>query len=317
MRRALLLGLLLLLASPVLAQGGPSPFARPGKTVEATVPESGFMAWVTETQRDYRTRLAAAVKAVKGEHPLAALLALCGIAFAYGVLHALGPGHGKAVISTYVLTDEGRLPRVLTVSALSSLAQAVSAVVLVYGVLFVAEKMTRSLTGSVRALEAFADGLVILVGLYLLLRAWRAWKAAAPHGHHEHGPDCGCGHHHHPTAGDLDQASDWRSALGVIAAVGLRPCSGAILVLVFAYGLELHAAGIAATFAMAVGTGITVAAIAILAWAGRKVGQTAARRKGVNLARLGAAVTALGGLLIAGMGGLLLLGTLASPPPPL
>lgn len=329
MIKGALLALLMLLAAPALAQGGPSPFARPGAPVEAAVPPGGFMAWVQDTQRDYRHRLAAAVKAVRGADPLAALLALCGIAFVYGVLHALGPGHGKAVISTYVLTGEGRLPRVLLVSALSSLAQAVSAVTLVYGVLFVAEQTTRGLTGSARALEAFADGLVVLVGVYLLVRARRAWKAAVPPAApewrvwrnglkalpHEHGPTCGCGHHH-PTPEDLDRATDWRAALGVVAAVGLRPCSGAILVLVFAYGMELHLTGVAATFAMATGTGLTVAAIAVLAWAGRRTGQALATRRGLSLARLGAAVSAIGGLLILGMGGLLLLGTLTSPPPP-
>lgn len=86
----------------------------------------------------------------------------------------------------------------------------------------------------------------------------------AHHAHdHVHGPDCGCAHG--PDPKDLAGPGGWSRGLAAIVAVGLRPCSGAILVLVFALAQGLFWAGVGATFAMGLGTAITVAAIATLA----------------------------------------------------
>src|SRR4029077_13912944 len=91
------------------------------------------------------------------------------------------------------------------------------------------------------------------------------------HGHahshvdHDHVHDEHCGHSHGPLPGELAGPGGWRRGFGTIFAVGLRPCSGAILVLVFALAQGLFWAGIAATFVMGLGTAITVAAIAVMA----------------------------------------------------
>jgi ABC-type nickel/cobalt efflux system permease component RcnA len=88
---------------------------------------------------------------------------------------------------------------------------------------------------------------------------------AHDHDHDGHVHDEHCGHSHGPLPSELAGPGGWRRGLGTIFAVGLRPCSGAILVLVFALAQGLFWAGIAATFAMGLGTAITVAAIAVLA----------------------------------------------------
>src|SRR5258707_8023192 len=91
------------------------------------------------------------------------------------------------------------------------------------------------------------------------------------HGHDQHAHDHGhvhdehCGHSHGPDPSELAGPGGWRRGFGAILAVGVRPCSGAILVLVFALAQGLFWAGIAATFVMGLGTAITVAAIAVIA----------------------------------------------------
>jgi nickel/cobalt transporter (NicO) family protein len=100
----------------------------------------------------------------------------------------------------------------------------------------------------------------------------------------------------------------WQRGLSAIAAVGLRPCSGAIIVLVFALAQGLFWAGVAATFMMGLGTAITVAAIATLAVGFRSAAkQIAGSRSGYGMLALrgievGAAVVVLafGSLLLAG-----------------
>src|SRR5205085_11883783 len=89
------------------------------------------------------------------------------------------------------------------------------------------------------------------------------------HHHHDHAEphvhDESCGHSHGPEPKDLSGPGGWQRGLAAIVAVGLRPCSGAILVLVFALAQGLFWAGVASTFVMGVGTAITVAVIATLA----------------------------------------------------
>jgi nickel/cobalt exporter len=101
------------------------------------------------------------------------------------------------------------------------------------------------------------------------------------HGHHghdhahdhadDHVHDEHCGHSHGPLPSELAGPGGWQRGIGAIFAVGLRPCSGAILVLVFALAQGLFWAGIAATFVMGLGTAITVASIAVLAVSARGV----------------------------------------------
>jgi nickel/cobalt exporter len=86
------------------------------------------------------------------------------------------------------------------------------------------------------------------------------------HHHHAHADDASAwGHAHAPEPDELAGPGGWKRGLAAIVAVGLRPCSGAILVLVFALAQGLFWAGVASTFVMGLGTAITVAIIATLA----------------------------------------------------
>jgi nickel/cobalt transporter (NicO) family protein len=132
------------------------------------------------------------------------------------------------------------------------------------------------------------------------------------HGHDDHVHDEHCGHSHGLTPDQLAGPGGWRRGLGTIFAVGLRPCSGAILVLVFALAQGLFWAGIAATFAMGIGTAITVAAIAMLSVSARSVAQrlSAGRDGGGTLIMRGIEFGAAGLVLLFGLG--LLFGYLAA-----
>lgn len=254
--------------------------------------------WVFETQSRLNRDMAAAVRGLKSENPIAAALTLIGIAFAYGVLHAAGPGHGKAVISSYVLANEETVRRGIALSFLAALFQALSAILFV-GILALLLKQTSLQMRSTEAtIETLSWGLVAAVGAYLLWRqimplianrrepddsegpagAHQA-ELVHPQGHdHVHGPDCGCGHSHMPSPRDLQgTAWSWRQALPLALSVGIRPCTGAILLLIFALSQGMLWAGVIGTFAMALGTAITVSILASMAvgsrnWAERMSG---------------------------------------------
>jgi nickel/cobalt exporter len=232
----------------------------------APVAPPGFVASVLadirRIQRDLQTRLAGAVGAVKDRSSPWPLLVLIGLSFAYGIFHAAGPGHGKVVISAYLLAGEEHLRRGVLLAVLAALLQAVTAIALV-GILALALGATNLATADrVGTLEAASYGVVALLGGWMLWRIGReAWlHRAGGHHHHDHGH------------GELARVAGagWRQAAVVVLAVGIRPCSGAVIVLLFALTQGLLAAGVLAALAMSVGTAITVSVLAALSVALRR-----------------------------------------------
>jgi len=300
-------------AATEVAPGPPSAFAPPtAAPFQAPGPFGRVFAWVFDKQQSLQRTLAMSVKSLKTD-PLGGALTLALLSFIYGVLHAVGPGHGKTIISSYVIANEETVRRGVIISFIAAGLQALSAVLLV-GVLLIALGATGlQVNAWSNQLESISYAMIALVGLYLLtgqLRSvWRRWQHApvtvvaardahglgdhhhhhTHHDHHHHHSREGHEHHeihgrhdhHHHSPGDAcDHMVDarqlagpfsWRKVIPVVFSVGIRPCTGAILVLVFALTQGLFWAGVAATFAMALGTAITVAALATLALGSREL----------------------------------------------
>ncbi|MEX0923336.1 MAG: nickel/cobalt transporter [Rhodovibrionaceae bacterium] len=267
-------------------------------------------------QRDLHRQLAAAMRAVQ-ERGAAAAWTLVLLSFLYGVFHAAGPGHGKVVISTYLLTQESALRRGLLLSTVSSLCQGLTAVLAVEVTAGLLDLTLRQAQGTAANLESLSYGLVALLGLVLAasrlrrlggrLRRGREGHAQDAEGHGHGGEDCG--HAHGPRPQDLEAPLSWRGFAAMVASIGIRPCSGAILVLLVAYSLELRWAGIAAVLAMSLGTAITVSLLATLSVYARKGSLRLAALLPGQSGRLSLAldlVAVAGGLLILAAGLLLL-----------
>jgi nickel/cobalt transporter (NicO) family protein len=311
---ALIAAVVAMSTSPALAQA--SPFG-------AAPTASGFAGWVLSKQAIFYRALSATILMAKDDG--SALWTLMGIAFVYGVFHAAGPGHGKAVISSYLLANDETWRRGVALSFASALVQSFTAILIVAVAAVLLGGTAKMMGQAVRVIEIASYGLIILLGSRLLsvkglglMRAAAAWReqhrgavadhrhqqacveldcghphhdalgafgavgllqrqhphgqlhcAACDHDHphsHDHGPDVlPWGHAHGPEPQELGGPDGWKRGLSAIVAVGLRPCSGAIILLVFALSQGLLWAGVAATFVMGLGTAITVAAIATLA----------------------------------------------------
>tara|TARA_Y100001934_G_C12361469_1_gene780998 strand:+ start:87 stop:1058 length:972 start_codon:yes stop_codon:yes gene_type:complete len=270
---------------------------------------------VQTIQRDLHRQLATAIQAVQAKG-MAASWALVTLSFLYGVFHAAGPGHGKIVISTYILTNESQLRRGLLLSISCSLCQGLTAIVAVDLTAGLLGFTLRQAQSAATDLETITYGLVALLGLTLILsrarRLYRRLGNSAPnlYGHlsqsrpeqHRHGAPCpSCNHGHGPSRQDLDTPLSWTSFAGMVTSVGLRPCSGAVLVLLVAYSLDLRWAGIGAVLAMSLGTAITVSLLATLSVYARKGALQLASLIPLPTVRLAAAldlVAVLGGLVI-------------------
>jgi nickel/cobalt transporter (NicO) family protein len=287
--------------------------------------------WLRGQQRNYYKSISGALRGLGGEHAASAGFTLALLSFLYGILHAAGPGHGKAVISAWLLATESQLRRGIFIAFLSSVIQAMTAIVVVCGLLLIFQSAGAMAKDAAKVLEAASYGLIALTGFYLI---WTGLKAAGfgraapvaavsagPQAHHFeivnplppnhiHGPDCGCDHAHLPAAKDLDGDWSFAKAASLSFAVGIRPCSGSILVLVFANTLGLLWAGILSTFVMSLGTFITVSCIATLAVYSKKLAERLFSGNAQNLTWLATALRLGGGTVIVLMGTFLFFGSL-------
>jgi nickel/cobalt exporter len=359
---AALAGLLLLTGALDAAFAQGSPFGGP-RPQAAPPPMGGVLGWIFAKQAEFYKQFSGLIRAAKADGTAA--WSLFGLSFLYGIFHAAGPGHGKAVISSYLVANEETWRRGVVLSFASALIQALVAVAVVGIAAALLNATAGTMNRAVNVIETASYGLIILIGLRLLwvkgrgfIAAWQtlhrpaavdAAVTPADHdhsghhhhhdhahhddGHHDHdhhhdhsGPDhdhhnhhdhAHCDHHDHasawghahaPEPEELAGPGGWRRGLSAVVAVGARPCSGAIIVLVFALAQGLFWAGVVATFAMGLGTAITVAAIATIAvgakaWAKRfadtRSGYGMLAMRGIEV---GAAVViiAFGTLLLAG-----------------
>jgi nickel/cobalt transporter (NicO) family protein len=294
------LAVLLVDADVALAAKSPFGIATPDSTGPAfTGPLGGLFAAVAMYQAQFYQALTRALSAVK-DSPDAALL-LAGLSFLYGIFHAVGPGHGKAVITSYLIASRQTVRRGILISLAAAVLQGLVAIAIVVVASVIFRATAIGMTRATNWLEIVSYALVAGVGAWLLwnkLRHGGHAHAPAPtqdrhqghdhdhdhdHGHdhnhdhvHAHGHDHGHEHGHHLDHGDachshapdpalLDKPLTISRAWAATLAVGIRPCSGAIIVLVFALSQQLFLAGIAAVLAMSFGTFITVSALAVAA----------------------------------------------------
>ncbi|UXN64891.1 nickel/cobalt transporter [Phyllobacterium sp. A18/5-2] len=281
--------------------------------MQPTGPFSEIILWINVQQRNFYLAMTHALKAMR-EDPWQASV-LVGLSFLYGILHAVGPGHGKAVISSYMLANETTLRRGVLLSFASSMLQALTALFIIGLTFLVLRGTTVSMDDAAHYMEMASFVLIIAFGLSLLWRkvpllfrprvahlmpekhgsvladhhhdhhhhdhhghshAAHSHDHHHDHGHHHHdhaeGEVCAtCGHSHAPDPAMLAGEFNWKTAWAAIVAVGLRPCSGALIVLTFSLLNGLILGGILSVFAMALGTFITVAILATLAVTAKNV----------------------------------------------
>jgi nickel/cobalt transporter (NicO) family protein len=273
-----LLCMVVLASSQALGQGVHHPFAV-GANEGATGSAQGVSGWILAQEAGFYRLLSGAIRAAKQSG--AAAWGLVGLSLAYGIFHAAGPGHGKMVIASYMLANERALRRGLVIAFGAALLQGFSAVAIVGLGAIVFKATAKHMTAAANVVEIASYAGIAVLGAALvyvkgaaLLSAWRVVPAVAVAAggpnpvfaaddcaeNHVHGP--GCAHFHAPDPRTLGVGFSWKTALLTMVAAGSRPCSGAILVLVFALAQGIFSTGVFAVLAMSLGTAITTAALA-------------------------------------------------------
>ena len=228
-----------------------------------------FIQWIISQQAGFHRELVSLVRSISKEGSPVLLWGLISTSFFYGVFHAAGPGHGKAVISAYMLASKAPLRRGISLAFLCAGVQAVMAVVVILVL-----SQVFSLAGKAMQISRFFEiasfAAVGLIGVWILVRLLRG-QSGCGHDHsndhldgHHHEPDHSHAHDSHACCSHHEQEAKTarRSIWAMVAAVGIRPCTGAVLVLLFSLSAGIFVWGLVATFAMALGTAITVASLA-------------------------------------------------------
>lgn len=242
--------------------------------------------WANGQQRETQNALAQGLRAVRAGEA-GAWATLMGLCAAYGFFHAIGPGHGKLVIGGYGAAARVTAWRLSILALASSLAQAVAAILLVGAGAFVLGWSRTQMTDAADKVLAPASYIAIaFVGVWLLIRGARrafstvsvhthahahAHGAAHAHGHaHAHGGDAHgvcdtCGHAHAPTVDQVEAVASWRDAAAIVLSIAIRPCTGAVFLLILCFALGIPWAGIAGALVMGLGTASVTVLVAVAA----------------------------------------------------
>lgn len=200
---------------------------------------AGLMRRFVALQAEVNRALTRGIAALRRGETDGAALAALGVGLGYGAFHALGPGHGKWVVATYFLGRDARTWRGVLMGCRIALMHVIMAVVAV----IVFDQAARAVFGPVPAelphVRAASYGLIVLLGIAMLVARLR-----------------GAGHHHQ--GHDHGQHEGW-----LAVAVGLVPCSGAVVVLAYAVANDILLAGLAVVGAIGVGMAATMAGLGL------------------------------------------------------
>lgn len=225
--------------------------------------------WATGEQRSFQNGIARTLRALRGGEAGAYAL-LMGSCFAYGFFHAIGPGHGKLLVGGYGLARNVPMLRLSFIALLSSLGQAVTAIILAYGGLWLLDLTRERMVGAAEDwLAPLSYALIVAIGIWLIWRGVaRLRRAHHTNGHSHDGDDSSCntcGHSHGPSLDQADEATGLRDMLILIGGIAVRPCTGALFVLIITWQMGIPMAGIAGAFTMALGTASVTVAVGIAA----------------------------------------------------
>ena len=224
-----------------------------------------YLLAIQSIQRGLHTSLSDALRAIQDDG-FGASLILIMLSFIYGVFHAAGPGHGKVIISTYLLSHGSQVRLGVILSFAAAMVQGLTAIIIVSSAFWLLGLSMRQTRGFVNDIELVSFAMITLVGLYItcthILSVRRKGTVSNKIGNSHHHDKVECNHNHGPSTRDLNKELSIRSFIGIILSIGIRPCSGAVIVLLLAFSLGHVVAGLFAVLAMSLGTAIAISLLA-------------------------------------------------------
>ncbi len=292
----LILLLLLASASGALAQ---NPFfskkkSSPQPALSRLAPPHPIFIKLAVWQKQLKDTMAGLIEQARSEHRPGPILYLLLLAFCYGVLHAAGPGHGKAVVTSFILSQKRSLAGGLLLGNGVALAHGIAGIILVLAVHFILKSgLIGPLQTVTRTTQYISYSLITLLGAALVIKCFIKWRSA---GRGNRKP------------GENTAAGSGKRMLPVVIAVGMIPCPGVVMVMLFAMSMNLIGLGIILGLCIAAGMAVTITLVVILAMYGKGLMLKALGRDSRLAKRIEFGIEATAGVLVAALGGLLLVG---------
>jgi nickel/cobalt transporter (NicO) family protein len=279
-----------------------APFGIPAPRNAPPPAAEGIAGWLLQKQAEFHRALTLALQNAARDG--GALFTLLGLAFAYGVVHAIGPGHGKAVIAGYIVANETALKRGIALAFAAAIVQAMIALFVVIGVARLVGGTAREIDSTIFTIERIGFAIILAMGLWLTWRKGRALLGFAS-------AEATCQHDHGPNPAIFQRGSRASLAWAAIGA-GIRPCTGAIILLVFALSQRLYGLGAASVMAMAIGTAIGTSLFALIAVKAKHFALWLASGRSHLALRVQLGIETLAGLALVLIGLALLSGTMVT-----
>jgi ABC-type nickel/cobalt efflux system permease component RcnA len=301
MNKTLIITILLFLFLSVSAGASDNPFIakKPEEKGGIKLPAvaTSVLGKIMIWQHQLNTKLTEQVKKIKDDRSWNTLLPLIFISFFYGVLHAAGPGHGKVVVFSYFISRRSDVKKGIFLGNLISLFHAVSGIVIVLTIYFIIKTAYLSPFEAIsQKIKLISYSLIVLIGLLLLLNSIFNITGKISRNTGENNPSA--------------KSPTLKSLLPLAIAVGMVPCPGVVIIMLFALSFNLLAIGLAMSLLMALGMATTITLAGLVSILGRKglLKGLARKERAKHLVQKG--LTVFGSLLIITFGGMLLVGTL-------
>lgn len=210
-------------------------------------------------QRDLKQKMTRMIDDARDSHSLAPVAWLLLLAFLYGIIHASGPGHGKVITVSYLLTNKPTLSSCLLFGNLIALFHGLSGIVLVLIAHFITRLENIDILS--KSIGIISYGLAILIGIWLL---WRIVK------------NKGCCIEELPTTTTsrttvyVGKKTSPRTVWALAFSIGIIPCPGTMLIMLFCMAANVTGLGILLSLCETAGMATTISTIGILTMLGRK-----------------------------------------------
>ncbi len=256
------------------------------ETVQVSPQPAGtFHSLVAYQQKVYKN-ITVKLKEFKNNQTISATIIILAMAFFYGVLHAVGPGHGKAFAGAYFVSNQERIKRAIYLGSLIAFFHTITSVLIVVVLKFILDRFSIVTFDNVSSwTRIISFSLISIIGAGLLTSV--IYRIVKKHGHEEH-----------------SKLGFW----GVVFSVGLVPCPGAMIILIFTNSLDIFHIGIFMVIAMSLGMAITISTAGILAVISRKAVISSGKASRINPEYIFTGIQIIGALMVLGLGLFFLMG---------
>lgn len=269
---------------------------KPQQVSRAPGPPNPFLAKIVFWQQQLHHKMAVLTRQAKETGSIRPFLFLILIAFAYGVLHAAGPGHGKAIATSYLISHGNSLGRGILVGNLIAFFHGISGVGLVLVLYFILEKsVSGPMESVIRTVQLVSYSLIALLGAGLLVRSLFLWRRRRRDNRLEEN--------------DFTEKLK-RYPLAMTLAVGIVPCPGVVLVLLFCISLNALPLGLLLVFCLTLGMAVTISAVGVVVIAGKNLTFKAVNGRHRLTQILEQGLEIVGAIMVMGLGLVFLAATL-------